>query len=345
MLRNIMRWQWQGVGEKVRWSVYGSVAGEPVGFELRKFGFTILRIEGAKVPASRIIGQLQTASKEVETFLEPYARSQVDQGEVLIVNRSSEFDNRHQFFRQLAAKAYAKSAQGPRGRRSRASTTGPVPAQLRGVIASISAELNFSRRADSEGFFHSTAMIDAYFSALEHRLVLLRAFMGKPLMHGELRQLLALKWDDKLKEVLPAASMRTADQLLGSMRRIKERIRNPFAHGGVENDNGSLFFRLPHVGAIPANFSRFGKSVRFTIIPIGVDDHAECCATFDQLDALLSTGDLSGPHRLLEAGIDPVFDEKSLKEYAEATVGGEAGLEEFIDRWGHEWERHANMDY
>ncbi len=39
-------------------------------------------------------------------------------------------------------------------------------------------------RAQQEGFYHSVAMVDAYFSAFEHRLNLLRAFTGVPLPAG-----------------------------------------------------------------------------------------------------------------------------------------------------------------
>jgi hypothetical protein len=69
-------------------------------------------------------------------------------------------------------------------------------------------------------------MIDAYFSCLEHRLILLRAFSGRSLAPGELSQLLVAKWDEKLKGVLMAASHRTNELLLGRLRAIKERIRN-----------------------------------------------------------------------------------------------------------------------
>jgi hypothetical protein len=136
---------------------------------------------------------------------------------------------------------------------------------------------------------------------------------------------LAAKWDDKLKAVLPMGSNRQAELLLGKMRRIKERIRNPFAHGGVENDKGSLFFHLPTVGGIPANFTRFGDSIRFSVMPIEADDHAECCAAFDELDNLLSTGALVGPHRMMDAGVDPSFNPNSLADYRKAAAGGGGG--------------------
>ncbi|RWK76112.1 MAG: hypothetical protein EOR51_29995 [Mesorhizobium sp.] len=337
LLRNLMGWPWQGPGEKKRWTVFGSIDGEPVGFELRKFGFTILRSTDPKVPQSRIVGQMQSALKEVERLLEPYAEAQVNQGEVLIVNRFSEFEARYRFFRNLADQAYAKAKKPPRRRRAK----GGIVGETGGLVD----QLNHVASASREGFFHSTAMVDSYFSALEHRLVLLRAFTGKPLKRGELLEIMGSKWDDKLKAIVPVVGDKQGELLLGRMRRIKERVRNPFAHGGVENDGGSLFFHLPHIGAIPANFSRFSDSVRFSFLPIEADDHSETCVAFDELDAMLSQGALVGPHRLVDAGVDPSFDSETLKRYAAAVAGGAAELERFIRVWGHEWECHANMDY
>jgi len=347
LFRNLMGWKWSGRGEKVRWSVYGSVKGEPIGFELRKFGFTILRAGDATVPTSRIVGQINSALKDVEAFLEPYAKAQVESGHVLIANRFEEFDSRYRFFRERAEKAYAKASEPPLHKKPNTPKKGKKSKKvdLAELNLGIADLLNHTWSANREGFFHSTAMVDAYFSALEHRLVLLRAFTGAALAPGELTQILAAKWDNKLKAVLPIGGNRETELLFGKMRRIKERIRNPFAHGGVENDKGSLFFHLPSIGAIPANFTRFGDSIRFSVIPIEADDHAECCAVFDELDQLLSAGPLAGPHRLMDAGVDPSFDAVTIADYGTAVAGTEQELEQFLSAWSHNWERHANMDY
>lgn len=39
------------------------------------------------------------------------------------------------------------------------------------------------------------------------------------------------------------------------------------------------------------------------------------------------------------------FDAETLSKYAEAVTSGDGAVEAYIDRWGYEWERHANMDY
>jgi len=341
MMRNVMGWGWSGHGEKVRWTVYGSFKGFPVLFELRKFGFAIGMKGGDVNDQRRLINQLKTALKHVETFLAPIAKHQVALGEASIANRFSEFDSRYRFFREMANKAYAKAKIQPRKRKVRDEGAGQDP--ISSSMNDIMSGMNRMMRANHEGFYYSTAMVDSYFSLLEHRLVLLRAFSGKPLAPGELLKFLSGKWDVKLSQIVSDATL--SAKPLGKMRDIKERIRNPFAHGGFENDGGSIFFHLPHIGAIPTNFSRFGNSVRFSFIPIEQEDHADVCAIFDSLDELLTTGVLKRPHRLMDAGVDPSYDEDHIKKYHAAVSGTEDDLEEFLDRWGHEYMMHANMDY
>jgi hypothetical protein len=296
---------------------------------------------GVLSPTSqRVIGQLKSGLKEVEKFLEPFAKHQVANGDVMIVNRFSEFEDRYRFFRNLADKAY-KEAKRPLPKKKQVGSAD----NIKGFMSDMVARMNHSRRANHEGFYFSAAMVDAYFSGLEHRLVLLRAFTGTVFSIGAVIDLLAARWDEKLKLILPAGKTKDMDRILGKMRDIKERVRNPFAHGGNENDGGSLFFHLPRVGAIPANFSGFGKSVRFTVVPIEHHGHAEICGIFDELDTLLGKGELARPHRLMKASVDPSFDEIAIKEYSEAISGTDEDLERYIDFWSHEWERHTNMDY
>lgn len=336
-LRNVMGWRWSGHGEKVRWTVYGSVLGEPIAFELRKFGFTILRAKSAQVPQDRIVGQLRAALRELENELKPLADHQARRGAVLVVNRFGEFDSRCRFFREKARKSFRGARNPPKPKRS---TKGG-----KAVMAGIADALNYVSRRQRAGNFYATAMIDAYFSALEHRLILLRAFIGLPLEDGGLTAFLSKRWDDKLRVILPVDANKPAAEMLGKLRRIKERLRNPFSHGGLENDGGSLFFHMPEVGVIPANFSNFADSPRFSFLPIEDQTFDECCNAFDALDKLLSSGALKLPDRFVVAGVDPSFDAASLVQYAEAIAQGEGAVEEWIARWGHEWETHANMDY
>lgn len=339
MLRNFLGWRWYGPGEKVRWTVYGTFSGEPIAIELGKFGLTLLSSPALNKSQKRIEGQLKSAVKIVEKFIKPVLEQQIFSGNVGLGNHLTEFVSRYEFFRSQADKAFRRAKRKVKEK----PTAGNEHPE--GIISVLMLGYNRSMKAQQEGFYHSVAMVDAYFSALEHRLNLLRAFTGVPLPEDGFKAFMSKTWNEKLDELLGTNPSPKARKTLQGMRDIKERIRNPFAHGGYENDKGALHVHIPSIGTIPGNITKFGKSARFSLIPIGANDHELNCTVFDEVDKLLSMGHLAGAYRLMEAGIDPSFDEESLQSYKEAISGGEEALERFIDHWSHLWELHTNMDY
>lgn len=341
-LREGMGWRWYGHGEKVLWTVRGTIDGQRVAFERQKFGFTIFLPKDRADLKARVEGQLRAALGEVETYLSEFAEAQVEAGEVVIANHFSEFEDRYRFHRQLADAAHRFKLE-PHD--DIVGAQGDAATHSGFISRDITQRMNRMATVQREAFFHCTAMIDAYFSCLEHRLVLLRAFTGRPFGPGEVLKLLKMRWGDKLKDVLGLPYSTEAAVIIRRMRRIKERIRNPFSHGGVENDKGSIHFHLPRIGMIPANFTRFGDSIRFSVIPVGADDHAEVCETFDALDALLSTGAFASPHEFVRWGIDPNFDAAHSAEYAEAIAEGPEVVDAFIEAWSRRWENFQNMDF
>lgn len=265
-LRNIMGFPSQGVGEKVAWTIYCMFDGVPLAFELRKFGFTICYPEDREVNLERVRGQLRSALSSLENWLEPFARQQIIDGNATIENREAEFYSRYWFFRERADKEYAEalaSAHEVKARQFGADKGQKVesPASL---PFSIADELNHRLEHERNGFFYSTAMVDAYFSRLEHLLVLLRAFTGKPLANGELMKLLEEPWDEKLKRLVDVTTDRHTELIYSRLRRLKERVRNPFAHGGVENDGGRLTSTCQESEPSRQTFQRSGRACAST---------------------------------------------------------------------------------
>lgn len=335
-LRDVLGWQWHGRGEKVRWTVYGSVGGEFVSFQLAKFGLRFSRSHSTEMENSRVLRQLGAAIKIVEKNIRPQAKHLIEQGKFTMVNRFIEFTDRYAFFRKKADASF-KTADNP--------PNFEEASGAEGVFAGLAGFFNHKHEHFTSGFYNSVAMIDCYFSGLEHRLLLMRAFSGVPLGLGGFREFMEMSWEQKIGLFLDVKKNKYNREMLAHLKAIKDRIRNPFAHGGFENDKGAIFLHFPTLGAIPANFTDFSKSSRFTLFPIEAENFTEICSTFDQLDQALSTGHLRDIHRFVETSVDPSFDEVSLKEYAEAIDGGESDVEALIDRWGHDYEMHANMDY
>lgn len=337
LLRDVMGFRSYGVGEKVRWTVCFGVGGKPYAVELAKFGLRLYYPEGQHESLARVMGQLEAALGKLEKSLETYAKERVRSGDVTIANRSRLFQGRYQFFRDRAQAAYRAADRPPRRRKKAAGTVEGLGAEL---FEAIGAKMN----KQGEGFYYSVAMIDAYFSYLEHQLVLLRAFMGTALSETTVVDLLGMRWDEKLSVVLGVDAAIHKD-LVGGMRKLKERIRNPFAHGGVENDGGSMYFHVPNVGALPANMSRTRSSAHFNFLPVDSPDHAKACELFDGLDQVLRNGRLEWPSQMIEAGVDPAWDRASMAQYRKLNHQSSATREAWLERWAHEWEMHQNMDY
>lgn len=338
-LRDVLGFPWTGHEEKVRWSVHCLFTNVPVSLELRKFGFTICYPKDATIDVARLCGQLHVAVKLAEQWLQPFAQKQVEAGAVTIPNRYSEFDRRYCFFREHADAAYQQAATPPAGENAADGKEGLA------AFDGLAKSWNHMMRNRTEGFYYSTAMIDAFFSRLEHQFVLLLAFRGSPLANGALKAFLAMSWDEKLKALIDVDADKDAQKVYARLKQLKERIRNPFAHGGVENDGGSLFIHIPFVGALPANFTQIRNSVQFNFIPVEEDDHRSACEAFDSLDVTLRSGPLAAAQSFVEASIDASFDAESLATYARIGAAAAEEREEYFDGWHYEHDRHANMDY
>ena len=250
-----------------------------------------------------------------------------------------EFDNRYGYVRGLADKAFGVEFQ-PDAEIAPKRECGDLK-----VLSDVMARMNRNLRRQQDGYFASGAMVDAYFSRLEHRVLLLRAFIGRPLASGDFEAFLGTTWDERLRNVVDFRADPAWGRLLGRLRDLKATIRNPLAHGGVENDGGAFYFHVPRVGAIPANLSRYRGRLRMSFFPIADTTQAEICALFDEVDAMLTQGPMELPNEFVRWGIDPQFDADATTRYAEALAAGAESVEALVNQLGDAWERHANMDY
>jgi hypothetical protein len=337
-LRNVLGYRWSGPEEKVRWAVHFLFSEVPVSLEMRKFGFTICYPRDKEIDIERLCGQLRVAVKLVEQWLQPLAQAQVEAGAVTVANRQFEFDGRYRFFREHADSAYQRA--------SSPATDGSTDGKdALGSLNRLMDSWNHEMRHRHDGFYFSTAMIDAFFSRLEHQLVLLLAFRGEPLATGALKEFLNRPWDEKIKALIDVEADKDFKKFYSRLKQMKERIRNPFAHGGVENDGGSLFIHIPTIGALPANFTQFRNSVRFNFIPVEEDDHRSASDLFDSIDLMFKSGPLAAAQSFIDAGIDPSFSAESLAIYAELSSASPEEREQYFEHWHNEQDRHDNMDY
>ncbi len=338
-LRNMLGFRWSGPWEKVRWTVYAKVDGEPFAFALQKFGFRILtRREVSPKLLARVTGQLSGSLKLLEPLLQTHAEEQIAVGNLTLENRMGLYDGRYTYFRELADQAFTFTPEVKKARKK--NVDGDFD-----VLAGVTEQVNQMANAEHRGFFASGAMVDAWFSRLEHRMLLLRAFLGRPMVRGAFSTFLAARWDDRLVALFEGKMDVAAGDLLGRLRDVKATIRNPLAHGGVENDGGAFYFHLQGVGAVPANLSRYRGRLRMSFVPIPASTHKEICALFDAVDVLLEAGPFELANEFVRWGIDPQFDTETVANYGRAIAEGADAVDALVEQLGREWERHTNMDY
>jgi len=317
--------------EKTSWSVFGRLNRTEFIAERRKSGFIFCFAKDANdSDCERIVGQLSGTVPAVKKELAKIASHQIATGNVSVTNRYYEFTNRYRFFRDKAEHAFSEE--------------GFVKDDDENEMTNGIRRIFHRQGVSRDGFYFTVEMIDAFYSRLEHLLLLHYAFLGRFQKDGDLKDFLWSKWDCKFKAILDVDSSHDAGKLLGDLRSIKDAIRNPFAHGGTENDLSSLFFHLPGVGAVPASLNDFKNSQRFNrMIPVEKKDFDNACDVFDKVDAILAEDDLKFAFMMVERGVDAAFDKDSQSKYKEVLASEEKTIA-FAEEWNRRADDHANFD-
>lgn len=320
-----------GPGEKMRWGVAFRYRGRGFAFEYRKFGLRLLFETGPEEEARAITGDLldrtQRAVRTAENVLEAVAQDEAHHGSVAVANLYGKLHGAYAFFRRKARDSYRAPPPGPkRDRRGR--------------------QYWPFMQSQREGGYFASAMMDAYFSALEHLAVIAFAFSDRDASGGQLLDFLGLSLSDKLKEFLSPHEDPVARRELEELRELRETWRNPLAHGGIGKGVGSLFFHIPGVGTVPARLTGVKNSIHFhPIVPLTQETFERVCRRFDHLDLYLSR---RSPWRQALAwarsGLDVAFDPNHRAEYR-AAAANRTLLREFIEVTSHIADNHANMDY
>lgn len=325
-----------GPGEKLRWEIPFYYKNFSCAFALKKFGLRLyIRHDTAEQSdlnkiSNEIINKIQKAILRVEkTLLTPFADQQIKNGHVTIANHYHTFKNRYFYFREKAEKI-SKQEKRASHLKSR---------DMKAIVKS----MNDSFRRKNELFYNTIAMLDAYFSYLEHFFIL-----SKPLIQGnaQLVEFISLFWSDKYKRLFDIQSNSTAKSFYDKLNAIKERFRNFFAHGGFEKGGASLYIHIPKIGAIPAQFSKVKSSPHFDFFPIQENSLSDMCKEIDDFEKWLRSDEsvLRQAIKYVESGLDIPCDKKSLSKIQVAMKSDDT-LESLVEYYNHLWEMHTNMDY
>lgn len=323
--------------EKTAWAITLRFNGVPMRLEYGKFGMRLATPAPVQQPLiDEFIKTLGRAFPVTDRLLQPIVEAQVSRGNVTVPNMFSPLDGRYRFLRERAESAFASEPTVAQGfvERLRQVESGGTQ---RGFTYDI-------LKAEREGFYFGSAAIDAYFSRLEHLLVLMLPFVGFDPAEDNLLEFMSWTWTGKLKRVLDLSTDPDGKILYDRLREIKERYRNPLSHGGFEKEGASLLVHIPQIGSIPTRLSKFGESIHYDFFPVTEISFKEACQVFELVDLQLQKARTRFGWKWAEAGLDVAFDHKSLDKYHTAMTS-DIAFEALLDKTSHLADAARNMEW
>jgi hypothetical protein len=251
------------------------------------------------VNPKEIIGKLHKSILYLEkAILTPLAAEQIETGNITIANHYGRLNNMYYYFRGQAKSAY-------------------LPKEVidsDDISKHLSALLNSRFRAAKEGAYNSLAMIDAFFSKLEHTLVLLLPFSNYARADDNLAAFIGTNWSEKYKRIFSLESVAKAKSFYDRLDNVKETYRNTFAHGGFDKNGSSIYFHIPGLGAVPASLTDYKNSPHFHFMPVDELNHDEICTLFDEFEKWLEMESAIIGMIYVKSGLDIPLDEEHLTE-------------------------------
>lgn len=328
LLRYVLGLRDLGPTEKTAWEcvfayrgVRASVANQKPGLRLYLDKAGVADRREARALATQFRRALRRALEVVNTeYLTAFAETQLREGSVTVLNQHARLREMVNYFRERARAAYAGEGHVIRARRLFAHET--------------------------EGFFNTVAMVSAYYSWLEHLLVLALPFMTTDTTGPvDLRAFLKKPWHEKYRVVFDVATDRQAVRYRDRLRDAADRYRNPYLHGSVDAHSEAVGFHLPGCGAVSMNLGERGWTPGLILYPFDEHGFAHATKLFDATDRFLRTHRRTRyPMRWAEAGLDVAFDPSSRAEYREACRSAE-DFDRYMEASALAWEQAVNMDW
>ncbi|MBA4180795.1 MAG: hypothetical protein C0506_09425 [Anaerolinea sp.] len=318
--------------EKMRWQISGRFGSTVAVLVLEKFGLRLYVPSGTpEEDVNNVRKLIQKAAKVALPHLRALAEVAISAGHVTIENRLGRFDGSYRYFRRAAERAYEQKQE--------------PPVILKSDESGTPTAWTFSPFANvTEGGYLAGAMLEAYFSKLEHLLVLVLPFVDFAPDNGALTRFVGDTWDSKFKTVFDINADRGAHTAYRTLRQLMDELRNPQAHGGFEKRGASFFFHADGATcALPAKLSAYSATPEMLVSNIPPATFKSICERIDEVDQLLAQSRIRFGLMFAESGLDPVFSPEARNLYRQA-MQSEDGFPDFLDWQGRMQDDYANMD-
>lgn len=301
------------LNEKVKWEIPIRYKERSFLLAHRKFGFTISTFterEDDKEIGIEVMTLVHKATPLTEGFINDLMNKKVNAGMITIENEYFKIAGRYHFFRMK-----------------------------------VREELTLNKN-NKEGFYYLLSMIDAYFSLIEHLLVLLLPFMKHVDMKEiDIEKFIGSNWKDKFNIVLDTKNNNSAQTHLTKLNAIKEQIRNPASHGNFLKKGSSFHVHMGILGAIPFTLTKSKTDIKYSFEDDSEIAFKNIVDEFRAFDTyLINDIRTMYPMQYINKGLEVMYDKKSVATYQRRLVSQES-TERYIKQIIREIEKHMNMDW
>ncbi len=297
--------------EKMAWITYFSFQDKPMFAAHLKLGLQ-LAVQGPD--SNELLTDFQkllhNALPLANELFDDLVRTTLSNGQVTIENKSFLFKERYLFLRKQAEQKFKD-------------------------------QTFLSHR---EGFFLASASLDAYFSLLEHYLVLLLPFVNFDPSQGNILKVVRGTWEKNFQKIFGEPPANKAERIVEKLKQVKRRWRNALAHGGFDYEGLTFFVQIPGLGAIPASLAKDERLFQFSNLPISHSDFKDICTTLDECDHLMKNGNLKQAFQYIDAGLNLYFDETGQREL-KAALDCEESMKDLIEQQAYLEDMYTNMDW
>lgn len=333
LLHHILGFTNLGRFEKTAWEctftyrdVLGSIADQKMGVRL----YVDRRPFDGRREANAFARELRIALRRAlgifeRGFLRRFAAEQLRAGNVTFLNQAWRLREMHEYHRECAQAAYEGKGRIPKRRPDGGSRLFP---------------------GETEGFYNTVAMVAAYFSWLEHVMVLAHPFTrGAVTADTDIADFMRLGWRDKVRSLFDLRTDAKAVAAYKTLLRLSDAYRNPWVHGALDTRQGAVGFHLPGSGAVSMALGGRELTPSFFLLPFDQRGFAEVSKALQQVDRFLRTHYRTRlPMRWIEGGLDVAFDVGSRAQYALA-LQSPALFDDLMKYSTALWERHVNMEW
>lgn len=317
-------YSYAGKFEKVAWTIAFRYQDQPFAFSLQKFGLRLYYM-GVETPPLELIRSMLSDLNDcialTREIVKPFFLDQITAGNVTVVNAYKQFSEMYDFFRKHAEQAFSHKT---------------CIAQKKQVD-----QYALSYQKHKEGGYFSLSMCDAYFSRLDHLMMLLLPFTVYVPGKMDLSNVINSSGMSKFRLIFAVEKDKQADNYLRAMIAIRERFRNPVAHGNFEKDGKSFFVHVPHLGAVPMPVGT-GSSCSTSIHKINEKSFQHICMLFDDVDKFIQ-GKCRYGLKNAQAGLDVAFDNASVCGYR--AIDSDEVFDSYVECRNYQIDMAMDMDW